>query len=288
MTQEPSFSTFNIDDLAFPVLIAVPHSGREYPLELLQALRVDPAELLRLEDRYSDRLAQKAIKAGVPAIIMHKARAWIDLNRAEEDYDASMFDGEPAGPAPICSAKTRGGLGLIPRRLHGCGELWKRRFTHEELISRIETDHRPYHAKIDSILAAMRDRFGTAVLLDLHSMPPLTDQGFQQNPVRCVVGDRFGQSAGAQLSETVLSALGRSGMQCALNNPYPGDFTLRRHGQVRRNIHAIQLEFDRSLYLDATMREPTSALSTIALLVRQLAEEIATLFGSGYWAEAAE
>ena len=57
MSKEPSYSTFNTADPAFPVLIAVPHAGRDYPLELLSALRVDPAELVRLEDRYADRLA---------------------------------------------------------------------------------------------------------------------------------------------------------------------------------------------------------------------------------------
>jgi N-formylglutamate amidohydrolase len=287
VSKEPSYSTFNTADPAFPVLIAVPHAGRDYPLELLSALRVDPAELVRLEDRYADRLAQRAIEAGVPAIIMRKARAWIDLNRAEDDYDAAMFSAGGSLAKPQCSAKTRGGLGLVPRRLHGCGELWKQQFEADDLAARIEHEHRPYHLAVDSTLAAMRDRFGSALLIDLHSMPSLLP-GSYNPPPRCVVGDRFGQSAAGHVSEMLIESVLREGIPCVLNSPYPGDFTLRRHGQVRRNIHAVQLEFDRSLYLDEAQREPTAALPLLSDLVMRMALDMADMLRGSYWAEAAE
>jgi N-formylglutamate amidohydrolase len=39
---------------------------------------------------------------------------------------------------------------------------------------------------------------------------------------------------------------------------------------VRRNVHAIQIEVDRSLYLDSEMREPGANLPQIAALISEL------------------
>ncbi|MFX7198018.1 N-formylglutamate amidohydrolase, partial [Acinetobacter baumannii] len=81
-------------------------------------------------------------------------------------------------------AKLRGGLGLVPRRVAGAGELWRRRLDANDVNARIRNDHRPYHAALACALAAARARFGTAVLLDIHSMPSLgPDQP------RLVIGD---------------------------------------------------------------------------------------------------
>src|SRR3546814_10203549 len=63
------------------------------------------------------------------------------------------------------------------------------------IVARIRLDHRPYHAALSRALAAARARFGVAVLLDLHSMPPL---GTAADTVRIVFGDRFGKSAGGR------------------------------------------------------------------------------------------
>src|SRR3546814_7657143 len=104
-------------------------------------------------------------------------------------------DGVAAARQPFQSAKLRSGLGLVPRRAARSGDLWCRRFTADEIVARIRLDHRPYHAALSRALAAARARFGVAVLLDLHSMPPL---GTAADTVRIVFGDRFGKSAGGR------------------------------------------------------------------------------------------
>jgi N-formylglutamate amidohydrolase len=168
---------------------------------------------------------------------------------------------------PVPGAKQRGGLGLIPRRLAGSGDIWKHPITLDELNYRIESYHRPYHVALSSILKRMRDRFGVAILLDVHSMPPL-------DGVQFVIGDRFGRSTANRYSELLLSRLRTEGFNAALNYPYSGEHILRRHGQVEHNIHAVQLEICRSLYLDPALREPRAKLADIAALVRLLAQEL--------------
>jgi N-formylglutamate amidohydrolase len=288
MQAAAAFTTHNVDIPAFPVLLSVPHAGRDYPSQLLANLRVPPAELVRLEDRYADRLIQSSILAGFPAIVAHTARAWIDLNRAENDVDAQMLKERCNDAAGQPSAKTRGGLGLIPRRLQACGELWRGPIALADVTHRIATVHRPYHEQVSIILNSMRARFGIAILLDVHSMPPIPARyAVEVNP-QIVLGDRFGRSAASIHAELVMAHVQARGFQTALNNPYSGDHILQAHGAPHRDIHALQLEVDRSLYLDSALREPTPSLARISRLVHEIAILLAEhATGSGF-AEAAE
>ena len=141
-----SFDLFGtLDAPASPVVLSVPHAGRDYPAELQTALRVPLSALVALEDRYVDRLALAA-HGGETLLIQRTARAWIDLNRAESERDPRIDDGAAPQRHATQSAKLRGGLGLVPRRLSATGDLWRRRFGNAEMIARIAADHRPYHA----------------------------------------------------------------------------------------------------------------------------------------------
>jgi N-formylglutamate amidohydrolase len=272
--------------------LSVPHAGRDYPAELHANLRVPPAELLRLEDRYADRLVQPAIGAGFPVIVAHRARAWIDLNRAESDFDAQMISDVDAARPCVPSAKTRGGLGLVPRRLAICGEIWRKPWTQAGIDARIADCHRPFHNAVADTLASLRSRFGVAILLDVHSMPPLESRlktGLDRDtPPRIVLGDRFGRSAASVYAEIAMAHVKGRGLAVALNTPYSGDFILETHGQPRRGIHALQLEVDRSLYLDSYMREPSAGLASVASLVLELAQLLADQATDSHFAEAAE
>lgn len=276
LTDIDGFASWGTATPSVPVLLSVPHAGRHYPTELLEALRLPAASLLRLEDRYADILTRRCVALGYPVIIAHRARAWIDLNRDEQDVDAEMVQGALRSDYPEPGAKQRGGLGLIPRRLSGEGELWKRQFTLDELQHRIMTFHRPYHEAVADVLEQMRLRFGVAILLDLHSMPPI--RGGASGPApQFVIGDRFGKSAASRYAELVMTRLQAKGFNIGLNHPYAGAYILGRHARPRANIHAIQLEVDRSLYLDPDLRHPGAGIDRmnimISALVSALAEE---------------
>lgn len=288
MKQTAAFSLYNMDIPNIPVLLSVPHAGRDYPLELLANLRVPPAELLRLEDRYADRLIKPAIASGCPAIVAHRARAWIDLNRAETDIDAGMVSGSGASLDAALSSKARGGLGLFPRRLQACGELWRHPMERTDLERRIAQVHAPFHCAVADILRAMHARFGVAVLLDVHSMPPIAVSAAQKLPPQIVVGDRFGRSAASVYAEQVISRAQAAGLKASLNAPYSGDYTLQRHGNPGRGLHALQLEVDRSLYLDSALREPTAGLQSLAAFVQAIVSDLADQAMGNSFAEAAE
>lgn len=167
----PAFTLSASEPSAIPVLIAAPHAGRAYPASLLAAMRSPGFSTLRLEDRLADQLGQAVARAtGAALLVAHAPRAMIDLNRAPDDIDWEMVEGGPAD-APNghgFGRRARTGLGLIPRRLPGLGELWKRRLPLAEMEARIATVHAPYHAVLADALGRLRERWGAALLIDLH------------------------------------------------------------------------------------------------------------------------
>lgn len=280
-----------------PVLIAVPHAGRTYPGSLLERMRNPGFAALRLEDRYVDLLAAGVAAAtGATLLVAHAPRAMIDLNRAPDDIDWEMFHGgvPPDVGSYTPGRRARSGLGLIPRRLPGLGELWKRRHDEQDLAARIGDIHAPYHATLAEALAQLRQRWGAALLLDLHSMPPLTLRGGQAPP-EFVLGDRFGTTCHGSLVGSAFTYFAEMRRGTAHNRPYAGGYVLERHAAPEAGLHALQLEIDRSSYLDSRLTEPGRGFAAMELLlaglVRRLAGEMAALGrlqAPPGWAEAAE
>lgn len=243
--RNPAFEWIN-PDAGGPVLLSVPHAGRAYAAAHRAQIRPPVERLAALEDRLVDRVARG--QSAAPALIAHAPRAWIDLNRNEAEIDPGLVEG--AVPSRLMlTPKVRSGLGLVPRRLGGIGDLWRTRLDIADIEARIATIHRPYHAAIAQALDTARDRFGIAVLIDLHSMPPLPASPAGP-PARVVIGNRFGRSAAPWIGARIADLAARFGFGWLENTPYAGGHIVERHGVPARGVHAVQLEIDRSLYLD--------------------------------------
>lgn len=269
MTAPPPFSIFGADDPAHSLIISIPHAGRHYPGNMSHLARLSAEQLRPLEDRYADALAETAFARGVQGIIANTARAWIDLNRSEQECDPGLID-LPAGAVPLVSAKVRGGLGLIPRRIASGGDIWYRRIAVDDLNQRIAMHHRPYHVALAAMLERARARFGTAILLDIHSMPkpPAHNDG---PAAQIVIGDSFGRTANDCFTARATALAQQHGFVTAVNHPYAGGHILQRHARPQRGIHALQLEFDRSLYLDDAYDQPSAGIEKIRAFVAALA-----------------
>ncbi|MBS0283709.1 MAG: N-formylglutamate amidohydrolase [Proteobacteria bacterium] len=249
-----------------PVVLSVPHGGREYPLALRANLRVPTELLASLEDRHVDTIALAA-RGCETLIVQRLGRAWIDLNRGEHERDPAVDDSAADRPP---TAKVRGGLGIVPRRTGRTGELWRRRFSGAEIVARIAADHRPYHAALADLLERTRARFGCAVLLDLHSMPPIAG-----SEARIVTGDRFGRSCATRFVRRAEMEAEAAGLRHIRNTPYAGGHILERHGNPAAQVHAIQLELDRSLYLDRLLDQPGTGFDMTVALVRATIDALA-------------
>ena len=255
-----------------PVVLSVPHAGRRYSDALLNAARLTRGKLETLEDRLVDRLVWRAVAQGAVAIVAEIPRAEIDLNRDERELDPALISPRPHPASVDESPRTRGGLGLVPARIAGAGAIWRQRIPAWEIERRLERVYRPYHAALEAALAAARARFGVAVLLDCHSMPPRSDPA-RQPPV--VLGDRYGTSLAPLLIDAAETAVRDSGYPVARNAPYAGGEITRRYGRPAEGLHALQIEIDRSLYLAPDLRSPGPGFDGVALLLARVAAALA-------------
>ena len=248
---------------SLPVLLSVPHSGRDYDGVLLANAAGGRSALETLEDPLVDRLAWRAIGAGLGAVIQAVPRAVIDCNRDEDELDPAAIEGAGAMPA---GSRARHGLGLVPSRTHRHGALWRRPIDQDELTRRIEQVYRPYHHAICDGLDALKERHGESLLLDCHSMPSR-----RQTRPGVVIGDRHGTAASAWICREAVRIIREAGLAATLNDPYAGGSIVARHGRPGERVHALQLEFDRSLYLGRDGRRAGPEFDRIAALLEALA-----------------
>lgn len=295
----PAYSLKTRDPSPIPVVIAVPHAGRAYAKSLLDRMRHPAFAAPRLEDRYADLLGEAVSReTGAALLVAHAPRAMLDLNRSCDDVDWEMMGGLPADASATPSTfgrRARSGLGLVPRRLPGLGELWKRRMDHAELQERIGAIHQTYHSALAVTLEQIRDRWGAVLLIDLHSMPPLAVRSPGEGAPEFVIGDRFGASCDGGIIGTAFTVLSESARRAAHNQPYAGGYVLERHARRLEGLHCLQLEIDRTCYLDARLAEPGAGFgATVDLLiglVRRLAVDVADIGRTsdrGRWRAAAE
>lgn len=273
---------------AGPVLLSVPHAGRAYAPAVLARSRMGLSHLQRLEDRHADLLIEDLAARGCRALVARVPRAVIDLNRDPRDIDPVLVHGIPHGEPLIQSAKQRGGLGLFPRSLPRSGDLWRGAMGWDEASSRIAQMHRAYHGELERALDRLCRHHGQALLVDVHSMPPLLPSGRNGERADVVIGDRFGASASACLSEMAGSVLRAEGLRVALNHPYAGSYLIERHGQPGRGRHALQIEISRDLYLDGALEEPGAGLARMRGALTRLVEALERELSRDRWSEAAE
>jgi len=299
LNNAPAFTLTTPPRLRLPLLLAVPHAGRAYPPAVMARMRDPALAQLRLEDRFVDRLGVAiAQQTGAALLVANAPRALLDLNRADDDVDWDMIEGgrpahgaDRAAPQPS-NHRARSGLGLVPRRLPGSGEIWRGRLAQDELAARIEGIHHAYHAALAQELARIRAEWGVALLVDLHSMPPLRAVDGEGAAAVIVLGDRFGASCHQRLMGRALAHLEARGYPAAQNRPYSGGYVLDRHGAPQAGVHALQIEVCRATYLDRRLSEPGPGLAMMAAmladLVRELGAEAALLGGGEGLLQAAE
>lgn len=245
-----------------PLLLSVPHAGREYGAEVLANAAQGRPALETLEDPLVDRLCWRAIAAGIGAVVQNVPRAIIDCNRDEEEVDPAAIAG--ISPAPV-GPRARYGLGLVPSRTHKHGSLWRQPIDRAALGQRVAEVHRPYHQALADGIEPLAARFGEAILVDCHSMPPRRGQA------EIVIGDRHGTSAAPWVSSEAARICRAQGFRVALNDPYAGGAIVVRHGRPYEGVHAIQLEIDRATYLGRDLRSAGVGFDRVASLIETLA-----------------
>lgn len=276
--------------VAGPVILASPHSGRDYPPAFLAQTRLTIAQLRRVEDAYVDELLADAVSAGAQLAAARYGRSFLDLNRAADELDRTMFTDSPIPSRSQPNERVAAGLGILPRlAAHGL-EIYGGRLQIAEAEARIAAVHQPWHALLDRLTTEAVLRHGHVVLLDCHSMPTLGAPHGTTAP-EFVLGDLHGRSAAPVLVAAIERSLTLDGWRVARNEPYAGGYTTARHGRPAVGIHTVQIEIDRALYMDPARLAPHAGFNRIAATLRRIVEMLlrdSQTLGLAPFAEAAE
>ena len=233
-----------------PVVFNSPHSGAVYPLRFVAQSCLDPLTLRRSEDAFVDDLFSAAPAAGASLMRALFPRALVDVNREPGEIDPKMFESRLPFAVNSRSARVAAGLGTIPRIVADSHLIYSRPLPVAEALYRIERFYRPYHAALRQLLRNVQREFGFAVLIDCHSMPSGQLSRSSCPRADIVLGDRYGNSCNPALTAFAESVLFRLGYRVARNRPYAGGYITEHYGHPAQHIHALQIEINRSLYMD--------------------------------------
>ena len=255
-----------------PILFASPHSGRRMPADFVESARWPAPKLAerigRLEDRFVDELFDGVWDFGGVFLKALVHRAYVDLNREPYELDQSMFAELLPDYANTRSPRVLAGLGAIVRSAGESGDIYARKLSLADLETRLDRVHRPYHEAMHAVLQDLRARFGFAVLLDCHSMPSCQ----VRKPADIVLGDRYGASCAPWVTDLAQEILTGLGFSVARNNPYAGGYVTQSYGAPKRDMHALQIELRRDLYMDEDSLEKDSGFGRMQTSMSRFSE----------------
>src|SRR6195952_494483 len=190
-----------------PIIFNSPHSGTVYPHEFLKASRIDMATLRRSEDSFMDELIQGLAGKGFAVAKVNFPRSYVDVNREPYELDPRMFDGRLPSFANTRSMRVAGGLGTVARVVGDAQEIYHQRIPVDDALRRIEGLYKPYHRALRRLVTRVHRDFGTAILVDCHSMPSLAGSRDERPRADIVLGDRYGTSCVAGVTDAVETVL---------------------------------------------------------------------------------
>ncbi|MGQ9370718.1 N-formylglutamate amidohydrolase [Azospirillum sp. ST 5-10] len=258
-----------------PLVVASPHSGRDYPPAFLAASRLDDRTLRKSEDAFVDEIFAAAPTLGAPLLRALFPRAFLDANREAYELDPEMFEDSLPRFVNTRSPRVAAGLGTIARVVANGEEIYREKLRFADATERVQRFHTPYHDALRGLVDATVDRFGHAVLLDCHSMPSAgsTAGGEREREGRrvdIVLGDCFGSACAAAVTDAADRVLRAKGYTITRNAPYAGGYTTRHYGRPRRGVHALQIEINRDLYMEEATLERLPFLKVLAQHMEEL------------------
>lgn len=245
----PPFEIIRPDGPRAALVVASPHSGRDYPADFVRASALDPLALRKSEDGFVDSLFAGAPAEGAPLLAARFPRAYVDVNREPYELDPGMFADTLPDYVNTTSPRVAAGLGTIARIVANGEPIYRDKLPFAEARRRTETCYAPYHAALAGLLEETVAEFGYCVLIDAHSMPSGgTGRGPREADV--VLGDLHGAACNPAVTEAAEHYLRQRGFRVARNAPYAGGYVTRHYGRPRAGVHVLQVELARALYMD--------------------------------------
>lgn len=223
-----------------PLLISIPHMGREVPPELW-AQMTPAGQALADTDWHLDTLYDFGHALNANFLMARYSRYVVDLNRPPNDE--SLYPGH---------TKT----GLFPELTfrgepiyQGVGQLTDAAQKLSQ-AQRLDTDWHPYHAKLKAEIARIKARHGKVLIWEAHSIASVLPRLFPGQLPDLNLGTNGGLSAAPALLDAVTASLEGCPYRSVTNDRFKGGYITRQYGDPRNGVHAIQLEMCQSTYMN--------------------------------------
>ncbi|XOV67529.1 MAG: N-formylglutamate amidohydrolase [Fluviicola sp.] len=229
---------------AVPIILSVPHCGTDFPNELQNDFNPEKMSAPDDTDWFVHQLYNFASELGITMIHAKYSRWVIDLNRDPES-------------APLYN-DGRIITGLTPNTDFFGESIYKSVDVEpdsEEVDRRLKEYYWPYYQKIQELLDQRLAEFGKVLLWDAHSIRHLVPTIRKEVFPDMILGNNDGKTADPKLIETALNELKSGSYGINHNTPFKGGHITRYFGKPENNIHALQLEMNKILYMDDTEKQ---------------------------------
>ena len=232
------------------ILLSIPHCGIEFPKEIKDNYKTDLIQHPDDTDSYLEKLYDFASSMGITVIQAVYSRWVIDLNRTPEN--SSLYsDGRII--TSLCPTTN-----FFGDKIYTDQSLEP---TSSEVEIRLNKYYYPYHNKIDEILVELKDEFKNVILWDAHSIRRKVET-IQKEPFPdLILGNNDKKTASEKIIKAALATLKDSSFEVYHNHPFKGGYITRSKGKPTKNIHSLQLEMAKDLYMsnNETVYDSTKA-----------------------------
>ena len=222
-----------------PIIISIPHAGTKFPEEIKSHYKKRMRSHIDDTDWYVHKLYKFAPKMGITVIKANLSRWVIDLNR---DPESSPLYNDGRLITTCTPTTDFYGNKIYKSAVFEPDEKEKKR--------RLDHYYWPYYKKIESLIEERKKQFGKVLLWDAHSIRHKVNTIQKDMFPDMILGDNEGKTADPKLIKIALAELMSEAFGVSHNTPFKGGHITRYFGKPENNVHALQLEMNKILYMD--------------------------------------
>lgn len=217
-----------------PIVLGLPHTGTFVPQDIFERL-TPRGKTLSDTDWHIHQLYDGLM----PNVTMVRAtfhRYVVDANR------------DPSGQSLYPGQNT---TTLVPMTDFDGAPIWADVPSEDEVKTRTETYHEPYHAALQAEIERVHERHGVAILYDCHSIRSQIPYLFEGTLPDFNIGTNMGTTCAPEI-ETATARIcdAAPGFTGVVNGRFKGGWTTRHYGRPEEGVHAIQMELAQSTHLE--------------------------------------
>ena len=222
-----------------PFVLSVPHCGTDFPEELRGDYKPEMMANPDDTDWFVHELYNFASEMGITIIYAKYSRWVIDLNRDPES--APLYnDGRIITGLTTTTDFFGNDIYVSEDKIPN----------QQEVERRLTNYYWPYYTKLESLLKERVSEFGKVLLWDAHSIrksvPTIRKEDFPD----MILGNNDKTTADSNLISSALNNLRSGEFEVSHNTPFKGGHITRYFGKPENNVHALQLEMNKILYMN--------------------------------------